>query len=76
MRLMMKSEQKRLIPFLTALVFSTLACRPIITIGWSEIGILLMIFLVLLGPPLFRLYQRFNDFRDWKTKKAEDKKEN
>jgi hypothetical protein len=58
---------------LTTVLLSTLACRPIITIGWQEIGILILLLLVLLGPALFRLYKRFDEFQNWKAKKRETK---
>jgi hypothetical protein len=58
---------------LTTLLLSTLACRPIITIGWQEIGIFVVLLLILLGPPLYRLYKRFDEFQSWKAKKGEPK---
>lgn len=58
---------------LTFLLLSLLACRPVITIGWQEIGILLLLLLVLIGPLLFRLYKRFDEFQKWKAKKGESK---
>jgi hypothetical protein len=58
---------------LTTVLFSSLACRPVITIGWQEIGILILLLLVLLGPPLFRLYKRFDEFQNWKAKKGDTK---
>ena len=70
---MEKPEPKILI--LTSLLLANMACRPIITIGWSEIGILIALILILLGPPLFRLYQRFDEFQDWKARKGKKKEE-
>ena len=55
------------------LLLSILACRPVITVGWQEIGILLVLFLVIAGPVLFRLYKRVNEFQNWKNR--EDKPE-
>jgi uncharacterized membrane protein (Fun14 family) len=39
------------------LSLSVLACRPVITVGWSEIAILFVIALFVAGPLLFRLYR-------------------
>lgn len=39
------------------LLLASLACRPVVTIGWSEILVLAVIILVLLGPFLWRLYR-------------------
>ena len=60
---------------LRVLLLSTLACRPIITIGWQEIGILVLLLLVLLGPPLYRLFKRLEEFQSWKSTNGKDKSE-
>ena len=52
---------------------ASLACRPMLTIGWGEIAIVLVIIAVLLGPVLFKLYQRLAEFQAWKTT-SKDKK--
>lgn len=57
---------------LAVLISSLLACRPIIAIGWTEIIIIVVLILVLLGPFLFRVY-RFID-KVQKTSKNEKKK--
>jgi len=65
----------RFLPFiipLAAILSSGIACRPVLTIGWGEIGILIVLLLVLLGPALFRLFKRFEEYRKWKTKKKSD----
>jgi hypothetical protein len=59
--------------FLTGtLLLASLACRPVLTIGWTEIVIILALMVILLGPALFKLYQRVNEFQSWK--KAKKKK--
>jgi hypothetical protein len=70
---MMKLEFKYFWGVLVAVVSSSLACRPVLTIGWGEIGIIVVLLLVLLGPVLFKLYKRFDEFQNWKAKRAEDK---
>lgn len=60
---------------LRLLLLSVLACRPVITIGWQEIGILVLLLMVLLGPPLYRLFKRFDEFQSWKSTKGKDKSE-
>ncbi len=54
----------------TILLAVSLACRPVLTIGWGEIGILLVLIAVLLGPLLFKLYQRLAEFQAWKASKG------
>ena len=39
------------------LLLTGLACRPVVAIGWSELVIVLVVAVVLLGPLLFRLYR-------------------
>jgi hypothetical protein len=39
------------------LSLSVLACRPVVTVGWSELAILFVIVLFVVGPLLFRLYR-------------------
>jgi len=56
------------LPALTALL-GILACRPVLTVGWSEIFILGIILLVLAGPGLWRFYKRYRKF----TKYEKDK---
>lgn len=47
-----------------------LACRPIFAIGWTELIILLIIIIFLLGPYLLRLYRTLD-----KIKKASEDEE-
>jgi hypothetical protein len=47
---------------LLALVISTLACAPVIAIGKNELLCLLVLILVLLGPPLYRFARRAEEF--------------
>ncbi len=56
----------------TVLLIVSLACRPVLTIGWTEILIIAGLILLLLGPALFKLFQRINQFQNWKNSK--DKK--
>jgi hypothetical protein len=49
-----------------------MACRPVLTIGWGEIGIFMVLLLVLLGPALFRLFKRIEEYQKWKAKKKPD----
>jgi hypothetical protein len=72
---MRKSIRSCTLPPLIAVLLSTLACRPVITIGWQEIGIFIILLLVLLGPPLYRLYKRYQEFQSWKTTNGKDKRE-
>jgi hypothetical protein len=46
-----------------ALLLSTLACRPVIAIGWQEFLIFFVLLTLELGPPLYRFVQRIENFR-------------
>ena len=39
-------------------LFVTLACRPVIAIGGEEFLVLFVLFVFLLGPPLYRFIRR------------------
>ncbi len=58
---------------LTAIFIASLACRPVLTIGWGEIGILIVIIAVLLGPVIFRLSKRLAEFQAWKNSLGKQK---
>jgi hypothetical protein len=53
---------------LSTLLLIAIACRPVIAIGWGEALLLGVLFLFLLGPPLYRLIQRIEDFRKHERK--------
>lgn len=48
---------------LVILAFVPVACRPIFAIGWTELIILLVLILFLLGPVLLRIYRTLEKFR-------------
>lgn len=54
---------------LIAILWSNLACRPVVAIGWQEIVIVAFLLLVLLGPTLFRLVRRLVEFQTWRNQK-------
>jgi hypothetical protein len=54
---------KKFLRGLIALLFGTLACRPVIAIGWEEFLLLFVLVAFLLGPPLYRFMQRIENFR-------------
>jgi Co/Zn/Cd efflux system component len=49
---------------ITALLITTLACRPVFTVGWWEMGILFVLAIFLVGPLLFKLYRFIERFRE------------
>jgi hypothetical protein len=53
----------RLRAALTALLLASLACRPVLTIGAGEMLVFLLLALALFGPPLFRLWVRWEAFK-------------
>ncbi len=54
------------------LLLSLLACRPVFAIGWTELLILIVLIIFLLGPVLLRVYRAFDKVR--KASIAEDEK--
>ena len=54
---------KRFPIFLCILGLSLLACEPVIAIGWPEILIITGLVVFLLGPPLYKLYRRWEKFK-------------
>ena len=59
---------KKFLYGLLALLLSTLACEPVIAIGWEEALFLVILFAILLGPPLYRFFRRIEEFRKFKKK--------
>lgn len=41
----------------------SLACQPVIAIGWREAFIILLIVVFLLGPPVYRFFRRLEKYR-------------
>ena len=60
-RILPMSFQHRLVAL--AILFSLLACRPVLTIGWGELFIFGVILLIFVGPMLWRFYRRYRKFR-------------
>jgi len=54
--------KKRFLYGLFALLISTLACEPVIAIGKNELLCLLVLIIVLLGPPLYKFARRVEGF--------------
>jgi hypothetical protein len=48
---------------LSALVFGTLACQPVIAIGWREGLFIFLLMALLIGPPVYRFFRRLEDHR-------------
>lgn len=44
------------------LLLGLLACQPVFAIGRNEFLLILLLFAVLLGPPLYRLARRVEEF--------------
>lgn len=45
---------------LILLALSTLACEPVITVGYGEMLVITLLFLVLLAPSIIRFIKRIN----------------
>ena len=53
------SPKFALLPF----IFSTLACRPVLTVGWTEIFIVAALFLILTAPALWRFWKEYRKYK-------------
>jgi Co/Zn/Cd efflux system component len=54
----------RNLAIITILLLTTLACRPVFTVGWWEMGILFVLAIFLVGPLLFKIYRFIERFRE------------
>ncbi len=48
---------------LLLLTLPALACRPVIAIGWGELLVFLVLFLLLFGLPLWRFWKKWRAFQ-------------
>ena len=53
---------KKILYGLLALFFSTLACEPVIAIGWKEMFFVFLFAAILFGPPLYKFIRRLEKF--------------
>jgi hypothetical protein len=60
---------KKLFTGISILLLSTLACEPVIAIGWREVFIVLGLILFLFGPPLYRFIRTVEEFLKSRAKK-------
>jgi len=60
---------------IVTLLATSLSCRPVMTIGWSEIAILIVIVAILLGPVIYKFARRMNEFQAWKAKGNQKEKQ-
>lgn len=63
----------RLACFLAVLWALSLACRPVIAIGWGELIVLVAVIALLLGPLLWRLYRFLERLQRFKDADRKDK---
>ena len=54
-----------------SLVISLIACRPVMTIGWGEIAIILVIALIVVGPMLWRVFRIISRLREGNNNERE-----
>ena len=45
------------------LMFSMLACEPVIAVGWREILFVFILVAIVFGPPIYRLLRKLEDFK-------------
>ncbi len=60
--------KKRLGVALSALLLVTLACEPVIAIGWEELLIIVVLIGFLIGPPIYRFFRWLEKVRGKKEK--------
>ena len=60
--------KNRLGAALSALLLVTLACEPVIAIGWQEFLILIVFIGFLIGPPIYRFFRWLEKVRGKKDK--------
>jgi hypothetical protein len=53
---------------ISILWLGSLACRPVLAIGWGEFFFLVFVIAVLIGPPLYRLIRRIENSNKEKDK--------
>ncbi len=53
---------------LLILTLPALACRPVLAIGWGELLILVALFLLLFGLPLWRFWRKWRAFQNRQEK--------
>lgn len=51
-----------------ALLFGTVACEPVIAVGWKEILFVFILVAILLGPPLYRFIRKLEELHKPKDK--------
>ena len=50
------------------LIFGTLACQPVFAIGWREVFFIVLLVVLLVGPPVYRFLRRLEKTREQKRK--------
>ena len=53
---------KKFLFWILPLLLGSLACQPVIAIGRNEFLFVLLLIAVLLGPPLYRLARKLEEF--------------
>lgn len=48
----------------SALLLGTLACQPVLAIGWREAALILLLIAWLIGPPVYRFFRRLEKWRE------------
>jgi hypothetical protein len=51
-----------------ALMLGALACQPVLAIGWREGMLILLLMVLLIGPPVYRFLRRLETRREKKKK--------
>jgi len=59
---------KNILAGISILLLNTLACEPVIAIGWKEILFVVILLAFLFGPPVYRLIRRIENSLKQKDK--------
>lgn len=65
---------RRALPPMAVVLLASLACRPVIAIGWGEFIVLVIVIALLLWPLFARLYRTFSRLRQIERDESERKK--
>jgi hypothetical protein len=65
---MHSQHKKHLLVSVGVMAFGTLACEPVIAIGWKELFFVFVLMSFVFGPPIYRFIRRIEKFRDRQRK--------
>jgi hypothetical protein len=64
-----KKQHSQIFIAIAALLLTSLACEPVIVIGWDELFIIFLVIAFLFGPLIFRFWRAYNKYKNESRKK-------